>query len=132
MKSEVSRTWRENDRVGETRLEAGEITIHVVCASKLSTVAVAGRTTVDTSPQLRSVLLGLLRRGSAPFVVIDVSSLSYLDMSGIATLLEALKAARECSVKLRLAGMSGQVRRLAEVAQLDTIYRAWGSEVEFR
>jgi anti-sigma B factor antagonist len=65
-------------------------------------------------------------------VVIDVSALSYLDMSGIATLLEALKAARERSVNLRLAGMSGQVRALAEIAQLDTIYRAWGSEVESR
>jgi anti-anti-sigma regulatory factor len=52
-------------------------------------------------------------------------------MSGIATLLEALKAARECSVKLRLTGMRGQARTLAEIAQLDTIYRAWGSEVEF-
>jgi anti-anti-sigma factor len=57
---------------------------------------------------------------------------SYLDMSGIATLLEVLKAARERSVKLRLAGMSGQVRTIAEIAQLDTIFRAWGSEVDFR
>jgi anti-sigma B factor antagonist len=132
MKSTVFRKWRENARVEETRLEAGEITVHVVPGSNQLTVAIAGRTTVDTSPDLRSVLLGLLRRGTAPVVVIDVSALSYLDMSGIATFLEALKAAREHSVKLRLAGMSGQVRALAEVAQLDTIYRAWGSEVEFR
>jgi anti-sigma B factor antagonist len=132
MKSAVFRRWRENARVEESRLEAGEITVHVVPGSNQLTVAVAGRTTVETSPDLRSVLLGLLRRGTAPVVVIDVSALSYLDMSGIATLLEALKAARERSVKLRLAGMSGQVRALAEIAQLDTIYRAWGSEVEFR
>jgi anti-sigma B factor antagonist len=132
MKSAVFRKWRENARVEETRLEAGEITVHVVPGSNQLTVAIAGRTTVDTSPDLRSVLLGLLRRGTAPVVVIDVSALSYLDMSGIATLLEALKAARERSVKLRLAGMSGQVKALAEIAQLDTIYRAWGSEVEFR
>ena len=132
MNSAVFRRWRENARVEETRLEAGEIIVHIVPASKLLTVAVAGRTTVDTSPYLRSVLLGLLRRCTAPVVVIDVSALSYLDMSGIATLLEALKAARERSVKLRLTGMSGQARTLAEIAQLDTIYRAWGSEVEFR
>ena len=132
MKSAVFHRWRENARVEETRLEAGEITVHVVPGSNPLTVAVAGRATVDSSPDLRSVLLGLLRRGTAPVVVIDVSALSYLDMSGIATLLEALKAARERSVKLRLTGMSGQVRTLAEIAQLDTIYRAWGSEVEFR
>jgi hypothetical protein len=28
--------------------------------------------------------------------------------------------------------VSGQGRTLAEIAQLDTIFRAWGSEVEFR
>jgi len=132
MKSALFRRWREHAGVEETRLEAGEITVHVAPGSDQLTVAIAGRTTADTSPDLRSVLLGLLRRVTAPVVVIDATALSYLDMSGIATLLEALKAARERSVKLRLAGMSGQVRRLAEVAQLDTIYRNWGSEVEFR
>jgi len=132
MKSALFRRWRENAMVEETRLEAGEITVHVAPGSDQLTVAIAGRTTVDTSPDLRSVLLGLLRRVTAPVVVIDATALSYLDMSGIATLLEALKAARERSVKLRLAGMSGQVRKLAEIAQLDTIFRAWGSEVEFR
>ena len=132
MKSALFRRWRGNARVEETRLEAGEIAVHVVPGSDQLTVAIAGRVTVDTSPDLRSVLLGLLRRGATPVVVIELSALSYLDMAGIATLLEALKAARERSVKLRLTGISGQVRALAEIAQLDTIYRAWGSEVEFR
>ena len=131
MKSALFRGWRKKARVDETPLGADEITVHVVPGSNQLTVAVAGRTTVDSSPHLRSVLLGLLRQGPAPVVVIDVSALSYLDMSGIATLLEALKAARERSVKLRLTGMRGQAWKLAEVAQLDTIYRAWGSEVEF-
>ena len=131
MKSALFHRWRGKAEVEETRLEAGEITVHVVSGSNPLTVAVAGRTTVETSPDLRSVLLGLLRRVTTPVVVIDASALSYLDMSGIATLLEALKAARERSVKLRLTGICGQVRRLAEIAQLDTIYRAWGSEVEF-
>ena len=63
--------------------------------------------------------------------VIDLSDVSYLDMSGLATLLEALKAARERSVKLRVSGIRGEARNLAEIAQLDTIFRTWGSEMEF-
>ena len=113
-------------------MKLGEITVDVVPGSNQLTVVIAGRATVDTSPDLRSVLFGLLRRGATPVVVIDFSAVSYLDMSGIATLLETLKAARERSVKLRHTGIGGQVRTLAEVAQLDTIYHAWGSEVEFR
>jgi anti-anti-sigma factor len=132
MKSAVFRKWRENARVEESRLETGELTVHVVPGGNQLTVAIAGRATVDTSPDLRSLLLELLRRVTTPVVVIELSALSYLDMAGIATLLEALKAARECSVKLRLTGISGQVRTLAEIAQLDTIFQAWGSEVEYR
>ena len=92
-------------------MDAGEISVYVIPGSNPLTVAIAGRATVDTSPDLRSVLLGLLRRGTAPVVVIDFSAVSYLDMSGIATLLEVLKVARERSVKLRLTGMGGQAGR---------------------
>jgi anti-sigma B factor antagonist len=132
MKSALFRRWPENTGTEDTWLEAGESTIRVVQANKQSTVAVAGRLTVDSSPHLRSMLLELLRRGKAPRVVIDLSAVSYVDMSGIAILLEALKAAHERSVTLHVAGLSGQVRMLAETAQLDAIFRAWGSEVEFR
>ncbi len=113
-------------------MDAGGISVQVVPERNRLTVIVAGRVTVDSSPSLRSALLELLRRNPTPVIAIDVAAVSYLDMSGIATLLEALKAARECSVKLRLAGLGGQSKNLAEIAQLDTIFRSWGSEVEFR
>jgi anti-sigma B factor antagonist len=131
MKTTMFPKWKVNAAVEATQLEAGEITVHVVPADNQITVAVAGRVTVDSSPSLRSALLELLRRSAAPVIVIDLSAVSYLDMSGMATLLETLKAAHERSVRLRLTGMSGQSRTLAEIAQLDAIFRAWGSEVEF-
>ena len=132
MKTAIFRRWIKDARVEETRLDSGEITVHVVPTSNQMTVAVVGRVTVDSSPTLRSALLELLRRGAAPVIVIDFFAVSYLDMSGLATLLEALKAAHERSVKLRVTGLSGEARILTEIAQLDTIFRAWGSEVEFR
>jgi anti-sigma B factor antagonist len=117
--------------VHNSALEAGEIAIHVVRASSQSTVTVTGRVTVNSSPHLRSVLLELLRQGAEPVVVIDLSGVSYVDMSGLATLLEALKAARRRSATLRVVGMTGQSRMLAEIAELDKIFRSAGSEVEF-
>lgn len=130
MKSPLSLRWRKKAGVEEARLEDGEITVCVLPASETLTVAVSGRVTIDSSPHLRSVLLRLLHGSTVPAMVVDMSAVSYLDVSGIATLLEALKAAVEGSVKLRLAGMSGQVRTLAEIAQLDRIFHAWGSEVD--
>jgi anti-sigma B factor antagonist len=132
MKMAVFPKWRANTGVEENRLEAGEITVHVVPAGDQITVAVAGRVTVDSSPSLRSALLELLRRSATRVFVIDLSAVSYLDMSGMATLLETLKAAHERSVRLRLTGVSGQSRTLAEIAHLDAIFRASGSEVDFR
>ena len=131
MRTALFSRWTTNATVEDTRLAAGDITVHVIPVGNQITVAVGGRVTVDSSPHLHSALLQLLRRKAAPVVLIELSGVSYLDMSGLATLLETLKAAREGSVKLRLAGMSGQARALAEVAQLDAIYRTWGSEVEF-
>jgi anti-sigma B factor antagonist len=108
------------------------MTVEVIPASNHIGVAVAGRVTVDSSPNLRSAILGLLAREAAPIIQVDLSGVSYLDTSGLATLLEALKAARKRSVILRVTGIGGAARTLAEIAQLDTIFRAWGSEVEFR
>lgn len=133
MKGALFRRRKKNSGFEETSVDLGEITVHILPGSEQLIVTVAGRVTVDSSPNLRSLLLDLLRRSTAPLMVIDVSGVSYLDMSGIATLLEVLKAAGECSVKLLLlAGISGQFRNLAKIVQLDTIFRARGSEVEFR
>jgi len=111
---------------------AGEATIRIVRKDSQVNVAVAGRVTVDSSPYLRSALFELLRPGAGGVVVIDLSGVSYLDISGVATLLEALKMAREGSVVLRLTGVTGQARMLAEVMELDKIFRSSGSEVELQ
>lgn len=115
-----------------TALDAGENNIQVAQTSSESTVTVTGRVTVNSSQHLRSALLRLLHRGMASVVVVDLSGVSYLDMSGLATLLEALKVARQGTKKLRVVGVAGQSRMLAEIVELDKIFQAEGSEVEYR
>ena len=121
-----------NAGLDNTALDSGEITIRVVRASSQSTVTVTGRVTVDSSPHLRSVLLELLREGR------DRSSSSICPESRTWT----CPALRRCwrpsrqlarrSVTLRVLGMTGQSRMLAEIAELDKIFQSAGSEVEFR
>lgn len=127
----VFRRSRDTAKVEQSRLQSGEIAIQVALGNGQINVEVTGRVTVDSSPRLRSALLELLGRGTAACIVIDLSAVSYLDTSGLATLLEALKAAHEHSVKLRVAGIAGRAKNLAKIAQLDTIFGAWGSEVDF-
>jgi anti-sigma B factor antagonist len=81
---------------------------------------------------LASKLWSFLASAEGPVVVIDLSGVPYMDMSGLATLLESLKAARQRSVTLRVLGMAGQSRMLAEIVELDKVFRNSGSELEFR
>ncbi len=76
------------------------------------------------------MLLGLISENAG--LVIDISGVSHMDTSGLATLLEILNTAHERSLRVRLAGVSGQPRKLAELTELEQIFRASGSEVEFR
>ena len=71
--------------------------------------------------------------GAAPSagVVIDFTGACYLDTSAIATLLEAATLASKHGVPLRLIGLSGDARFVAEGAELDRIYLALGYEVLF-
>ena len=55
MKTALFSGWRTKAAVEDTRLDAGDITVHVIPANNQITVAVAGRVTVDSSPNLRSV-----------------------------------------------------------------------------
>jgi anti-sigma B factor antagonist len=71
-------------------------------------------------------------KAASALVVIDLSALSYLDTSGVATLLEAARVASAQSVRLRVIGLNGEPRMLAQIAELDVIFRAYGSDLELR
>ena len=64
-------------------------------------------------------------------VVIDFTAARYLDTSAIATLLEAATLASKQSVPLRVIGLRGDARLVAEGAELDHIFLAMGHEVRF-
>jgi anti-anti-sigma factor len=110
----------------------GDATVRIDRTGLEPAVVLTGRVTVDSSPRLRDILLELIRNNAGHRLVVDLSGISHIDISGFAALLEALNCAHEQCARLRLAGIGGQPRRLAEVAQLADIFRALGSEVEFR
>ena len=115
----------------DAAVQVGDTTVRIDRSNPEPTVVVTGRVTVDSSPRLRSVLFGLIHKNAGRLLVVNLSGVGHIDISGFATLLEALNCAREHSVRLRLAGINGQPRRLAELAQLDEIFGVLGSEVEF-
>jgi len=85
-----------------------------------------GRLSIDSSTVLRDQLLALLRRQSPKAVVADMTEVSYTDASGIATLLEGLKIARNLHTTLCLKGLQGRVRHLFEVTGLLDLFETNG------
>ena len=95
-----------------------------------SRISVTGRLVIESSPRFRASLTKAIRKATSTVLVIDLSALSYLDTSGVATLLEAARVASSQGVRLHVIGLIGEPRMLAQIAELDVIFRAYGSNLE--
>src|SRR2546426_10059827 len=57
-----------------------------------SLVSVSGRITIDSSPDLRALLLKQLKTTGCESLTLDLYDVAYVDVSGVAVLLEVLRA----------------------------------------
>jgi len=88
-------------------------------------VRLNGRTTVDSSPDLRDRLLQVFAEEPSPRnITVDLTGVAYIETSGIATLIEALKIARHREITFCLQGLGGSVLRLFEVTGVLTLFEA--------
>jgi anti-sigma B factor antagonist len=86
----------------------------------------AGRITIDSSPSLRDQLLVVLNEVAIEQITIDLKSVSFIDLSGIATFIEALKTARAGKTRLLLTGLQDQPCYLLEVSGLLSFFQGAG------
>jgi len=108
-------------------VSATDLQITVDETSGGTIVRLRGHLGIDSSPALRDRLLAMLQRQSMETVVVDLTEVSYLDASGIATLVEGLKIARSGHNSLRIQGLQGRVLHLFEVTGLLDIFEINGS-----
>jgi anti-sigma B factor antagonist len=101
-------------------------------AASESRISAAGRLTIESSPRFRDLLMKAIGKGTSAVIVIDLSALSFLDTSGAATLLEAARVASAQGMRLRVIGLTGEPKMVAQITELDVIFRAYGFDVEFR
>ena len=84
-------------------------------------VAIEGRVTVDNSGEMRDRLAVAFKPKPAE-VTVDLSRVTYIDISGMATLVEASRIGHQQGTHLVLTGIQGQTRYLFEVSQLDHLF----------
>lgn len=81
-----------------------------------------GRIDIDSSPAVRGRLLALFEAPHLKIVSIDLSGVTHLDSSGVATLIEALKVARNRKTELRLQGLNDRLHRLFEATGILALF----------
>ena len=80
---------------------------------------VEGEINISTSPDLRKQF----EKQSLKKIVVDLEKVSYIDSSGLATLVEILKRTKSQGGSLGLAGLSDKVRSLFEITKLDKLFQ---------
>ncbi len=83
-------------------------------------VTLEGEIDLEQSPAARRVLLDGVGRGRK--VLVDLSGVSYIDSSGVASLVEAFQLARGRGTEFALFSVQGAVRRVLELARLDRVF----------
>jgi anti-anti-sigma factor len=91
-------------------------------------VTIRGRINVDNSGEMRRTLSNALRQ-KPENVTVDLSGVTYIDTSGLATLVEAARIAREQGAQLVLCGIQGQARYFLEITSLDQLFEIAREEV---
>ena len=80
------------------------------------------------SPAMRKALLGEIKEKRTPTVLLNLGKVRYMDSSGIASLVEGLKAARDLGTRLILYGLTPTVREVMELSRLQRIFEIYDNE----
>jgi anti-sigma B factor antagonist len=83
-------------------------------------MALSGEIDLQHSPDVRRKLMELMfeRRD----VLVDLAQVSYIDSSGVASLVEAYQMARRNATRFVLVAVSQPVMRVLQLARLDKVF----------
>jgi anti-sigma B factor antagonist len=97
---------------------------------KITIFDISGDIDLATSPQLRKALLRELRELKIPRVVLNLGGVRYIDSSGVASLVEGLKASRDVGSRLILFGLNRTVREVLQLSKLVRIFEIYEDEAQ--
>lgn len=87
---------------------------------EFSIVLLAGDVDLSCSPEARKTILDCLE--SSQNTLVDLSDVSYIDSSGVASLVEGYQTAKKKNLRFALLGVSGPAMSVLELARLDKVF----------
>ena len=92
-------------------------------------VAIAGEIDLNSSPQMRKAFGELIDKGTTK-VIVDLKQVSYIDSSGLATLIEVMQKIKKNRGAMSLVNMSDKIRNLFEITKLDKLFSIYRTQEE--
>jgi anti-sigma B factor antagonist len=89
---------------------------------------ITGDIDLTSSPDLRKVLLRELKEKRTPRVIVNLVEVRYIDSSGVASLVEGLKASRDTGMRFALVGLSKGAREVLQLSRLIKIFEIHDNE----
>ena len=93
-------------------------------------VDVNGDVTLYNSPELRAMLVGLLKEKRNARVIVNLTNVKYIDSAGVASLVEGLKLSRELKSSFALFGLQRSPRQVLELTHLVKVFTIFETEPE--
>lgn len=89
-----------------------------------------GEVDLQYSPKLREKILASLKAGKP--LLIDMAGVSYIDSSGIASLVEGFQTAKSAKLQYGLLNISKTAMQVLTLTRLDKIFQLYSSADQFR
>jgi anti-sigma B factor antagonist len=91
--------------------------------SGVTVVSPEGDIDMSRTPELRTVIQGVFQGASPNRLVFDLGDVGYMDSSGLATLVEAMRRSKTGGATMILCGLNERVRAIFEIARLDQFFK---------
>ena len=97
---------------------------------KATILDVSGNIDMSNSPEVRKALLREIRDKAVTRVALNLTAVEYIDSSGVASLVEGLKASRESGSRFVLFGLSDAAREVLKISRLLKLFEIYDDETQ--
>jgi anti-sigma B factor antagonist len=95
---------------------------------KTAILDISGDIDLAHSTEVRRMVLFEFRQNRTPRVILNLHDVNYIDSSGVASLVEGLKAARDVGSRLILYGLSPIAHEVLQLSKLLKIFEIYDTE----
>lgn len=103
--------------------------VKIESKSGLTICHIDGEIDINSSPGIKKTFDKLIAN-KTPKIIVNFSKVTYVDSSGLATLVEILKNMRTYGGRLRLANLASKIKSLFEITKLEKLFEIMATEEE--